>query len=601
MRPRSRGTAWSGRRCSAAPPNPRFATARVRYMAAPVILAVEEDPDALRDIDQELNDRYARHYRVRSMSSASGAREWLEELSAAGDEVALILAGQWLSGMTGSDLLNEAHHLHPHAKRALLVEWGGFGDRPTGKAIFDSIAHGRIDHYLLKPSAPPDELFHNTISGLLLEWAEAQRAFPFTIRVVGESWSGRAYELRKALNRCAYPHAFWLADSSGGRAVVNAVGENAKLPLMLLPDGRVLQNPTNAEIALASGGPVAPDREDYELVIVGAGPAGLSAAVYAASEGFNTLVVDDGGIGGQATSSSLIRNYLGFPRGVSGRRLAQQAYEQAWVFGASFAFMQQVADLRRENDWLAVTLSDFGAVRARAILLASGASYRRLGIPALEELNGAGVFYGGPTSEAPAMAGRHVYILGGANSAGQAALYLARYAEHVTVVVRADSLSAGMSHYLIREIEGTPNVSVRLRTKIIDGGGGARLDHLVLQDQGSGSEETVDAGGLFLMIGARPHTEWLPPEVDRDEQGFILTGTDLPATRTWPLKRRPFLLETSMPAVFAAGDVRYGSGKRVASAVGEGAVAIQLLHRLFASESQRPPDSSPERLAIVGL
>jgi thioredoxin reductase (NADPH) len=570
-------------------------------MAAPVILAVDEDPDALRDIDQELNDRYARHYRVRSMSSAAEAREWLAELSAAGDEVALILAGQWLSGMTGSDLLNEAHHLHPHAKRALMVEWGGFGDRPTGKAIFDSIAHGRIDHYLLKPSAPPDELFHNTISGLLLEWAEAQRAFPFTIRVVGESWSGRAYELRKALNRCAYPHAFWLADSSGGRAVVNAAGENAKLPLMMLPDGRVLQNPTNAEIALASGGPVAPEREDYELVIVGAGPAGLSAAVYAASEGFNTLVVDDGGIGGQATSSSLIRNYLGFPRGVSGRRLAQQAYEQAWVFGASFAFMQQVADLRRENDWLTVTLSDFGAVRARAILLASGASYRRLGIPALEELNGAGVFYGGPTSEAPAMAGRHVYILGGANSAGQAALYLARYAAHVTVVVRADSLSAGMSHYLIREIEGTPNVSVRLRTKIIDGGGGGWLDHLVLQDQGNGSEETVDAGGLFLMIGSHPHTEWLPPEVDRDEQGFILTGTDLPASRTWPLKRRPFLLETSMPAVFAAGDVRYGSGKRVASAVGEGAVAIQLLHRLFASEPQHPPDPSPERLAIVGL
>ena len=282
-------------------------------MDSPVILAVDEDPDALLNIDQELNDRYARHYQVRALPSATQAREWLEELSTAGDEVALILAGQSLSELTGSDLLNEAHHLHPHAKRALLVEWGALGDRATGKAIFDSIAHGRIDHYLLKPSAPPDELFHNTISGLLLEWAEAQRAFPFTIRVVGESWSGRAYELRKALNRCAFPHAFWLADSSRGRAVVNAVGENAKLPLMVLPDGRVLQNPTNAEIALASGGPVAPEREDYDLVIVGAGPAGLSAAVYGASEGFNTLVVDDGGIGGQATSSSLIRNYLGFP------------------------------------------------------------------------------------------------------------------------------------------------------------------------------------------------------------------------------------------------------------------------------------------------
>jgi thioredoxin reductase (NADPH) len=555
-------------------------------MAGPVILAVDEDPAALRDLDQELNDRYARHYHVRTMGSALAALEWLAELSAAGEEVALILAAQWLPEMTGSDLLNEAHGLHPHAKRALLVEWGSFGDRATGHEIFDSIAHGQIDHYLLKPSAPPDELFHNTISGLLLEWAETQRAFPFTIRVVGESWSGRAYELRRALNRCAYPHAFWLADSSRGRALVETVGKNAKLPIMVLPDGRVLENPTNAEIALSAGGPVAPDREDYDLVIVGAGPAGLSAAVYGASEGFNTLVVDDGGIGGQATSSSLIRNYLGFPRGVSGRRLAQRAYEQAWVFGASFVFMQQVADLRRENDGLALTLSDFGAIRTRAIVLTCGVSYRRLGIPALEELNGAGVFYGGPTSEAPAMAGRQVYILGGANSAGQAALYLARYAAHVTVVVRADSLSAGMSHYLIREIEGTPNISVRLHTEIVGGGGNAWLDHLVLEEQGSGSRETLEAGGLFLMIGAHPRTEWLPLDIHRDQQGFIFTGTDLPDNRSWPLERRPFLLETSMPAVFAAGDVRYGSGKRVASAVGEGAVAIQLLHRLFDSESR---------------
>jgi thioredoxin reductase (NADPH) len=561
-------------------------------MAVPVILVVDKDPDALRDIDKELNDRYARHYLIRAMQSALQAHAWLEKLSAEGNEVALILAGQWLSEMTGSDLLNEAHQLHPHAKRALLVEWGGFGDRATGQAIFDSMAHGRIDHYLLKPSAPPDELFHNTISGLLLEWAEARRAFPFTIRVVGESWSGRAYELREALNRCAYPHTFWLADSSGGRSLVEAVGKNAKLPLMVLPDGRVLQNPTNAEIAMASGSAVTPDRSDYDLVIVGAGPAGLSAAVYGASEGFTTLVVDEGGIGGQATSSSLIRNYLGFPRGVSGRRLAQGAYEQAWVFGASFAFMQQVADLRREDNWLSVTLSDFGVVRARAIVLATGVSYRRLGIPALEDLNGAGVFYGGPTSEAPALAGREVYILGGANSAGQAALYLARYAGQVTVVVRADSLDAGMSRYLIREIEETPNVSVRLRTEIVDGGGDGWLDHLVLRDQLKGTEETVAAGGLFLMIGAHPHTEWLPLEVDRDEQGFVLTGTDLLASREWPLERSPLLLETSMPAVFAAGDVRSGSGKRVASAVGEGAVAIQLLHRLFAAEPQESPDQS---------
>ena len=326
-------------------------------------------------------------------------------------------------------------------------------------------------------------------------------------------------------------------------------------------------------------------------MIVGAGPAGLSAAVYGASEGFNTLVVDDGGIGGQATSSSLIRNYLGFPRGVSGRRLAQRAYEQAWVFGASFAFMQQVADLRRENDWLALTLSDFGAVRARAVVLASGVSYRRLGIPALEELNGAGVFYGGPTSEAPAMAGRDVYILGGANSAGQAALYLARYAAHVTVVVRADSLAAGMSHYLIREIERDTErqrpVGHRDRRRWRRRAGWITS---CLRSRGVADEETVAAGGLFLMIGAHPRTEWLPPDVDRDDKASSSPEPIFPRAAAWPLERRPFLLETSMPAVFAAGDVRYGSGKRVASAVGEGAVAIQLLHRLFASEPQYPPD-----------
>jgi thioredoxin reductase (NADPH) len=326
---------------------------------------------------------------------------------------------------------------------------------------------------------------------------------------------------------------------------------------------------------------VNPDRIDFDLVIVGAGPAGLSAAVYGASEGVSTLVVDEGGIGGQATSSSLIRNYLGFPRGVSGRRLAQRAYDQAWIFGANFAFMQRVADLRREGDGLALTLADGDRVRTRAVLLALGADYRRLGVPALEALNGAGVFYGGPTSEAPAMAGRDVYVLGGANSAGQAAVYLARYARSVTLVVRAQSLAAGMSQYLVREVEATPNVTVRLGTEIVGGGGSGALEHLVLRAVADGTEETVDADGLFLMIGLRPHTGWLPPEIDRDAQGFLLTGDDV---RNWPLDRRPLLLETSMPGVFAAGDVRHGSVKRVASAVGEGSIAIQLLHDLFTVE-----------------
>jgi len=571
-------------------------------MPGPVLVAVDEDAAALRDVERELRDRYARHYRVVCMRSSQEALACLEDLAANGEPVALVLAAQWCSGITGSDLLDRARHLHPHVKRVMLIAWGGWGDRATGEAIFDAIARGRIDGYVLRPAESPDELFHQAISSLLLEWAEARRASPYTINVVGESWSGRAYELRELLGRCAIPHAFCLADSSDGRALVGEAGEGAKLPIVVFPDGKILMDPSNADLAQAAGSPVNPEGTDYDLVIVGAGPAGLSAAVYGASEGFRTLVVDEGGLGGQATSSPLIRNYLGFPRGVSGRRLARQAYEQAWVFGANFSFMQRVTDLRREDDLFVLTLSDCGQVRARAVLLATGATYRRLGVPGLEELNGAGVFYGGPASEAPAMAGRDVYILGGANSAGQAALYLARYAQRVTLVVRAQSLGAGMSRYLVRQAEATPNVEVRLGTEIVGGGGDAWLEHLVFRDCGNGTEETVDADALFIMIGGHPHTEWLPPEVERDRRGFVLTGTEVRDCDRWPLDRSPLLLETSMPGVLAAGDVRHGSVKRVASAVGEGSVAIQLLHTLFESdrshERGRPADPDTVRSGV---
>ena len=566
-------------------------------MPAPVLVAVDEDAGALGDVERELRDRYERHYRVICARSSHEVRARLEQLAAAGDEVALVLAGLQLDGRPGSELLDEVRHLHPHARRSLLIAWGDWGDRATAEAIFDSTARGRIDHYVVRPSASPDELFHQAISGLLLEWADARRALPYTIHVVGESWSGRAYELREALERCAIPHNFCLADSKDGRALIAEAGEEMKLPIIVYPDGTVLTDPSDVEMARAAGSPVNLERMDFDLVIVGAGPAGLSAAVYGASEGFSTLVVDEGGIGGQATSSSLIRNYLGFPRGVSGRRLAQQAYEQAWFFGANFVFMQRATDVRRGHDGLFVTLSDLGRVRGRAVLLAMGATYRRLDVPALEALNGAGVFYGGPTSEALTVAGQDVYVLGGANSAGQAALYLAQYARRVTLVVRAQSLGAGMSHYLVRQVKATPKVEVRLGTEIVGGGGDGWLERLVLRDRADGSEETVDADGLFLMIGARPNTDWLPAEVERDDGGFVLTGNDLRDDRDGSLQRSPFLLETSMPRVFAAGDVRHGSVERVASAVGEGSVAIQLLHRLFAADglhpSGRPHEPAP--------
>ena len=556
-------------------------------MTGPYLVAIEEDPGARADIERELRDRYARHYRIMCTCSPAEALADLERLAAADEEVALVLAGQWLPEMTGTDLLAKVRHLHPHARRGLLIAWGGWGERATGEAIFDGIAHGRFDYYVLRPTGAPDEHFHQTISSLLLEWGRGRGTAPHTIHVIGEDWTGRAYELRDVLGRCAIPHSFCLADSDRGRALLADAAVEPAFPLVLLPNGEVLTDPSDAEIAVAAGAAVDPERSDFDLVIVGAGPAGLSAAVYGASEGFSTLVVDQGGIGGQATSSSLIRNYLGFPRGVSGGRLAEQAYEQGWVFGASFAFMQSATGLRRKGDRLFVSLSR-GGVSAGAVILATGVSYRRLGVPELEAFIGAGVYYGGPAHEAATMAGEDVFVLGGANSAGQAALHLARHARHVTLVVRGTSLAAGMAHYLVREVEATSNIEVRLGTEIAGGGGDGWLDWLVLRDS-AGNEERIPADELFPMIGAHPHTDWLPPEVERDALGFVRTGTDLSPDRPWPLGRSPYPLETSMPGVLAAGDVRHGSVKRVASAVGEGSVAIQLVHGLFEADGIGPP------------
>ncbi len=515
----------------------------------------------------------------------------LTRLSDAGDDVALVLAAQWLSGTTGSELLVRVRQLHPHAKRALLVPWRAWGDRPTAEAILDSMALGRIDYYVLRPAASPDELFHQSITSFLLDWSRARLIAPHTTRLVAQSWSGRAYELRDVLERCVMPHAFYLAESSEGRELIARAGGETKLPLVLLPDGKVLGDPSDTEMAEAVGASVEPRRDAFDVVIVGAGPAGLSAAVAGASEGLDTLVIDAGGIGGQATASSMIRNYLGFPRGVSGSRLAERAYNQAWVFGASFVFMQRATGLDRVGDRLVVTLSDGRRVGARAVILATGATYRRLDVPALEAFDGAGVFYGGPGSEAHAMAGKEALIVGGANAAGQAALHLARYARRVTLVVRARSLRARMSHYLVREVEATPNVQVRLGTSVVDGGGEGRLEYLVLREGAAGEHETVAADGLFVLIGARPHTDWLPAEVARDAHAFLLTGADLPEDHSWRLNRLPYLLETSMPGVFAVGDVRHGSVKRVASAVGEGSIAIQFVHALF--EPGQTDDGQP--------
>jgi thioredoxin reductase (NADPH) len=561
-------------------------------MAGAAILAVDGDPDVLAAVERELLDRYARHYRVLCVASSAEARRRLAELRSADEPLALVLAGQGLRDTTGSKLLAEVGRTNPHAKRALLIGWGDWGNPAIGDAVLEAIEHGRIDHYVVRPMTPPDELFHQAVSTFLLEWAEERRTVPYAIHVVGNSWSGRAAELRSVLETCAFPHAFCLADSPEGRELLADVEPGRELPVVILPDGTILTNPSDVELAVATGSPVEPGDREVDLLVVGAGPAGLSAAVYGASEGFRTLVVDSGGIGGQARSSSLIRNYLGFPRGITGGLLARQAHEQAWIFGARFAFLQSVTSLRREGDLFSVTLSESGNVAARAVVLATGVTYRRLGLPDLEALAGSGVFYGGAGSDAQRMSGQEAYVLGGANSAGQTALHLARYARRVTLVVRATSLGAGMSSYLVRQLESTPNVVARLETEIVGGGGDGWLTHLVLRSHASGAEERVDADGLFLTIGASPRTEWLPPEITRDEEGFVLTGADVPRDGSWPLERGPFPFETSLPGVLAVGDVRHGSVKRVASAVGAGSIAIRVLHRLF--DVDRAPSAAAD-------
>ena len=551
-------------------------------MSVPVLFAVDEDELSLRDVERELVDRYSRSYRVVCASSAEEALTELEALAAAGEDVALVLAAHRLVKALGGELLAKVRDLHAHAQRGLLIEWGSWGDGQTAGEIFEAMARRQIEYYVIRPSQSPDELFHQSVSTFLLEWAHARRVSPHTVHIIGESWTGRAHELKEVLGRCAVPHSFLLADSPEGRELMAESGDAEPLPLVVFPNGTTLANPTNLELASAAGATIAPDRREYDVIIVGGGPAGLSAAVYGASEGFRTLVVDNGGVGGQATSSSLIRNYLGFPRGVSGRRLAESAYEQAWVFGAKFAFMHDATAIRREGERIHIALSDGGEVSAPAVILATGATYRRLGVPELEALVGAGVYYSGPASEAPTTVDEEVYVVGGANSAGQAALHLAEFARRVTLVVRADSLAKGMSHYLVTQVEGAPNIEVRLGAEVVGGGAGADgwLERLVLRSRADGTTETVKADELFLLIGARPNTEWLSAACTLADGGFIRTGADL-EDGTWPLEREPLSLETTMPGVFAAGDVRHGSINRVASAVGEGSIAIRLVHELF--------------------
>ncbi len=550
---------------------------------APLLLAVDRDPAALSRTEHELTRRYGGDYQVRAERSADDALRALEVLREEGAPVALVLADHRLEGMTGAELLARVKALHPSAKRGLLIEWGGWGDPETASAIFEAMALGRIDYYVLKPERAPDELFHRTIAEFLFEWARAELSVQGEIEMVAEPGAPRTHELHDLLGRNGVPYVCYTPDSPGGRELIAAAGrDDAAEPIARVRDGSLLVGPSKVELAAAFGvNTTLGEEREFDVTIVGGGPGGLAAAVYASSEGMRALVVEREAIGGQAGSSSLIRNYLGFSRGVSGAELAQRAYQQAWVFGTSFLLMREAVEQVPGEEYHLLRIDGGDAVQTRALVLASGVSYRRLEIPALAELEGSGVFYGASVAEAKALAGGRVFVVGGGNSAGQAAMHLARYAARVTLVVRGDALASSMSSYLCEVISAADNIDVMLGHEVVDGDGAGTLERVTLRDRAAGSTASVAADALFIMIGARPATEWLPPEIERDEWGYVVCGRDLDSEGRSGQRQ---MLETSLPRVFAVGDVRHGAVKRVASAVGEGSVVIQQVHACLQAE-----------------
>ena len=550
----------------------------------PALVAVDDDDAALSRVAEELRRRYGSDYRVLCAGSPDTALGVLQEMHDAGEQVAVVLAAQWMDEMRGPELLARVRELHPLARRALLIPWGGWGDRPTADAVMRAMALGQIDYYVLKPWRTPDEYFHRTISEYLHEWSRAAVSQPQEVAIVSEPRSAATHEMRNLLAHNGVPHAFHAPDSDEGRGLLDAAGVEFKgEPVVTMLDGSVLVGPTAPELAGAYGvSTEVEDARDFDVVVVGAGPGGLAAAVYAASEGLRTLVIERESIGGQAGSSSLIRNYLGFSRGVTGADLAQRAYQQAWIFGTRFVLMRTAKRMHHDGERHAIEISDMGEVTARAVVLATGVSYRRLSAPGLEELTGSGVYYGASVAEAAGLTGEEVFVVGGGNSSGQAAMHLARFARRVRMIVRGSSLAATMSRYLIDEIEAAANVEVIPQTEVVGAAGEGHLERLTLRSRAEGSEREVPAAAVFVLIGARPHTGWLPGAIERDPRGYVQTGPLVHPYDRWPLARAPQPYETSVPGVFAVGDVRNGSVKRVASAVGEGSVVIQQVHHHLA-------------------
>jgi thioredoxin reductase (NADPH) len=543
----------------------------------PIILSVDDDPSVSRAVARDLRRHYGENYRIVRAESGPDALDALKELKLRGETVAVFVADYRMPQMSGIEFLEQAMDLFPLARRVLLTAYA------DTHAAIDAINVVDLDHYLLKPWDPPEEKLYPVIDGLLDAWRAAGDRPSLHTKIIGHRWNARSSEVRDFLARNRLPYHWFMADEPEGERLLEAAGlDDRTLPVVITDKGEPMVNPTETELADRLGLSTTPSEEFYDLVVIGGGPAGLAAAVYGASEGLNTVLIERTATGGQAGQSSRIENYLGFPDGVSGSQLADRARRQAEKFKAELITTREAVALEVNGPVKTIKFADGSSIDSRAVILATGVSYRQLQAEGCVDLTGKGIYYGAANSVASECEDEDVYVVGGANSAGQAAMYLSRDAKSVTIVVRGPSLEASMSYYLIQQIEANPKITVRTCTEVQRATGEEHLQNLYLVDRNSGSVEEVSAARMFIFIGAAPLTEWLNDVVARDDHGFILAGPDLKVCSRWPLERPPHHLETSVPGVFVAGDVRAESAKRVAAAVGEGSMAVMLVHRYLA-------------------